>query len=496
MKKIKLLNGVLLAIQSGLSIIFITYMLKLNILPDIVNIACIALLVIALLLTSFLFIGKTKVRKIACAFIASILSIIMIAPIVMMKKADHTLRNIQREATVYHAGYEILVRKDDKATILNDLTEYKFGIDISYDQKSANEALKSISKKLNGITLQYTEYNSSASLWEALVDKKEVDVVLIESTFYEMFAESYAASGDSVSNYVKKVENITVTIEIEKPVEPNPDEDKKDEKPKTLNKSPFVIYVSGIDVAGKITMRSRSDVNILIVINPNTKKMLLTTVPRDTYVPFPGITNGMYDKLTHAGIYGDNCSVSIATLEQHIYTGVKIDRWIRVNFTSVKRIVDALGGITVESQFDFSMNGYRFVKGKNYLNGNQALAFSRNRKSFAEGDRQRGKNQLEVIKGIFYKATTPAILTAYSDILNEIMDCVQTNLTYEDITGLVKMQLTDGASWDISTAPIYATHSYDYCYSMSSAGKIDVAIMSESSRLEVIEKIKAVLRGD
>lgn len=494
LKKIKLFNCITFALQLALSVVFVTYLIKLNILPDSANVICVVVIAIANVLTAFFFAGKTKRKKIACTFISCILCIIMLLPIRVMKITDNTLKNLQGETTVYHTGYEILVRKDDKAKILNDIASYKFGIDTSYDKESANEAIKHISEKLNGTTLDYKEYASSATLWEALVTSKEVDVVIIESTFYDMFDELYAVEGDRADNYVKKVENITVSIEVQKPEAPNPDKDTQPDKQKELNKRPFVLYVSGIDVSGKITMRSRSDVNILIVINPITKKMVLATVPRDTYVPFPGVTNGSPDKLTHAGIYGDNCSVSIATLEEHIYTGVKIDRWIRVNFTSVQRIVDALGGITVESKFDFSQSGYSFVKGKNNLNGAQALAFARNRKSFGEGDMQRGRNQLEVIKGIFAKAISPAILTCYSDILNEISGCIQTNLTYEDITGLVKMQLSDGASWDIDTASIYVNYKYDYCYSMS--GKLCVGVMSEKSRLEVLEKINSVIKGN
>lgn len=478
----------------ALSIVFSVYILKLNVLPDSTNILCIVFLALTLLLSALMLIGNTKPRQILCAFIASLLCIIMVFPIHVMKHTHHTLNNLQGESQVYHTGYEILVRKDDSAQILSDISKYKFGIDTSYDRQSANEALKSISHKLGDIALYYEEYSSSATLWSALVDTKVVDVVLIESNFYEMFKESYASKNDNIENYVKKIENITVAIDVEKPEEkPEKEEDISKEPQKPLNERPFVIYVSGIDIAGKITMRSRSDVNILIVINPKTKKMVLATVPRDTYVPFPGVTNGEYDKLTHAGIYGNNCSVSIATLEQYIYTGVKIDRWIRVNFTSVERIVDALGGITVESQYNFSLHGHSFVKGKNHLNGEEALAFSRNRKSFAQGDMQRGRNQLEVIKGIFAKAISPAILSGYSDILNEITDCVQTNLSYEDITGLVKMQLSDGASWDIDTASIYVEYKDDYCYSLGSANC--VGVMSEKSRLEVLGKINDVLNG-
>ena len=492
MKKLKLINIVLFAAQMALSIVFSIYILKLNVLPDKTNVLCIVFLSLALLLSAALLIGRTLPRQILCACISGFLCIIMVFPVRIMEHTDHTLMNLQGESKVYHTGYEILVRKDDSAQILNDISKYKIGVDISLDKEAAKEVLKSISDKLGGIQLICEEYSQSRVLLNDLIDTKVIDVAIIESNFYEMFKEDYAAQNDNIENYVRKIENITVTIDVEEPAEPTPEE-KPVEPVKPLNARPFVIYVSGIDVAGKITTRSRSDVNILIVINPKTKKMILVTVPRDTYVPFPGVTNGEYDKLTHAGIYGSNCSVSIATLEQHIYTGVKIDRWIRVNFTSVERIVDALGGITVESQYDFTQNGHSFVKGKNYLNGKEALAFSRNRKSFAQGDMQRGRNQLEVIKGIFAKAISPAILPAYSEVLNEIKDCIQTNLSYEDITGLVKMQLSDGSSWNIDTASIYVEYKNDYCYSLGSANC--VGVMSEKSRLEVLGKINAVLDG-
>lgn len=493
LKKLNLLSSLLFSIQAALSVAVSVYLLKLNFLPDSVNIICITGIVILLIISAFLLIGRSKYRKAVCSVIAGIMSLLMIVPIGFMQKTDYTLSNLQGETVIRHTGYEILVRKDDVAAILNDIATYRIGIDTSYNRESALEALKSISDKLEGANLEYIEYSDSSALWQALVEEKSVDVVVIESSFYDIFEELYLTKNDTIDNYVKKVENITVSIKVDPPS--GSSESNKIEEQTSLNKRPFVIYVSGIDVAGKITMRSRSDVNILIAVNPLTKKMVLATVPRDTYVPFPGVTNGQYDKLTHAGIYGDNCSVSIATLEEYIYTGVKIDRWIRVNFTSVERIVDALGGITVESEYNFSQSGHSFVKGKNYLNGSQALAFARNRKSFEMGDMQRGRHQLEVIKAIFTKAISPAILTGYSEVLEEVMDCIQTNLSYEDITKLVKMQLSDGASWEIEKASIYVDYKYDVCFSVSSSDKLCVGVMSETSRQEVVDKILMVLNG-
>lgn len=492
MKKPRLLSTILFSIQSALSIIFIIYIFKLNVLPDLYAFFCVLGILLFAIVTAFLTFLPGKGKQIASACISLILSIIMMFPIHVFRKTDNTLQNIQGETNIYHSNFEVVVRADDPAKVLNDIGNYRVALENQHDYASAKEALAGIESKIQK-SLNVTEYVGHTALWNALVETKEADAILIDHSFYEMFADFYELNGDTVDNHVKVIEQVTVSVSVETPPVVVPPV--KDPSPqKELNERPFVIYISGIDVAGRITTRSRSDVNILIVINPVTKNMLLVTVPRDTYVPFPGVTNGAYDKLTHAGIYGDNCSVSIATLEQYIYTGITVDRWIRVNFTSLERIVDALGGITVESQFNFRSGNYYYVKGPNELNGKQALAFARNRKSFAEGDMQRGRNQLEVIKGIFNKAISPSILSAYSQILDEVTDCIQTNLSYDDITQLVKMQLSDGASWTIETDSIYVDYKYDYCYSMSGQ-KLCVGVMSEQSRQKVLSKINAVLNG-
>ena len=491
MKKPKLIGAILYSVQLALSAVLVFYIFKLNVLPDSVVFGCVLVLTLFAAAGAFLLFLKGTAKKIICACISLILSILLLIPIRVFRKTDSTLNNLQGETNTYHSNYEVVVRQDDEAEILSDLIGYKIGLDTAYNQASAEEALADIERKIES-QLEVLEYGGSSALWTALTETRETDAILIDHSFYEMFREAYEAQNDQIENHVKIVDKITVSVDIETPPTASPST--PPEESLQLWERPFVIYVSGIDVAGKITTRSRSDVNILIAINPNTKKMILVTVPRDTYVPFPGVTDGAYDKLSHAGIYGVICAVSIATLEQYIYTGITIDKWIRVNFTSVERIVDALGGITVESQYNFSSGNYTFVKGMNELDGKQALAFARNRKSFAEGDMQRGRNQLEVIKGIFNKAISPAILSSYSEILDEIADCVQTNLSYSDITGLVKMQLSDGASWQIDTASIYVDYKYDYCYSMSGQ-KLCVGVMSEESRLEAIEKINSVLNG-
>lgn len=494
------------AAQITASATFIFYIFKLGILPGkMVLLSTLAVCLLAIL-SGFLLIKKYKIFALITPLI---IAVMLCFPIHVMKTLDNTLGRLQGETDGYHSKFEILVRNDDKAQKLSDISEYITGIDMTHDEASAEAVIKEINKRLNS-NINIKKYESAPEVWAALTQDKTVDAVIIDHAFYEMYREMFSEQGDSVDNYVKAIENITVSIKSAKVTPSSPSvsiqtpgqsfDPSGNETPSTdpiiinreLCEKPFVIYVSGIDIDGPITLRSRSDVNILIVVDPLKKNMLLVTVPRDTYVPFPGVSNGQPDKLTHAGIYGNNCSVSIATLEQYIYTGIHIDRWIRVNFTSVVKMVDALGGITVQSHYDFSAGGYHFNKGANHVNGAQALMFARERKSFALGDMQRGRHQLEVIKGIFNKAISASILTSYDKILNVISNNIQTNISYSEIAALSKMQLEDNASWNIEMMSIDVEYEYNKCYSMPGMD-LCVGIMDETSRINAVNAINNIL---
>lgn len=251
----------------------------------------------------------------------------------------------------------------------------------------------------------------------------------------------------------------------------------------------FNIYISGIDVAGSISKNSRSDVNIIMTVNPDTKQILLTSTPRDFYVEIPGVSGGAKDKLTHAGVYG--VDASMRTLEQ-LY-GVDISYYARVNFTSVISIVDALGGVEVESAQAFrTKSGHSFSEGTNYLNGEQALAFARERKSFAAGDRQRGKNQEAVIEAILNKMMSPAMLRNANQIIESVSHCVETNMLRDEMTELINMQLDDPAVWDIESQAADGKGSSAACYS-SGSQKLYVMIPDDMIVEECKQKIQAVI---
>jgi len=221
----------------------------------------------------------------------------------------------------------------------------------------------------------------------------------------------------------------------------------------------FILYISGIDTYGSISSRARSDVNMLMVVNPSEGRVLLVNTPRDFYVPFRG-QDGLKDKLTHAGVYG--IGVSLGTLED-LYD-IDIDYYLRINFSSVVEVVDALGGIDVDSEFEFSSQGYDFTVGLNHLDGEQALAFSRHRYSFDGGDRTRGLNQQRVIAGIIDRITAPSILAKYDRTLNAVGGSLETSMPRSAMSDLVKRQISSGTAWQIDTISVDGEGALDYTF--------------------------------
>jgi len=238
-----------------------------------------------------------------------------------------------------------------------------------------------------------------------------------------------------------------------------------------VQEQPFNIYISGIDVYGEITQESRSDVNLIVTVNPQKHKILITTTPRDYYVAIPGVSGDAKDKLTHAGIYGIQTSMS--TLE-NLY-GTEIPFYARVNFSSVIDIVDAMGGIDVRSEVGFTTSKASgtvvdIKEGMNHLNGKQALAFVRERKAFLTGDNQRGKNQEALLEALIKKAISPMFLFQANDVINSVIGNAETNMSESQMKALIKMQLNDLEGWEIESVAATGDDSgKQYCYSYSSA---------------------------
>lgn len=246
---------------------------------------------------------------------------------------------------------------------------------------------------------------------------------------------------------------------------------------------PFVVYISGIDTHGSIDTTARSDVNMLAVINPVERKVLLVNTPRDYYVQLRG-TSGLPDKLTHAGIYGVHTSRQ--TLED-LYD-VKIPHYVRMNFTSLVKLIDTIGDIEVNSQYSFNS----FSQGVNVLDSKRALEFARERYSFQDGDRQRGRNQQLVIEGIINKLSEPATMARYPAILNALEGTFQTNIGQQTIRQFINMQLDDMKKWQVESISVDGNGDIRPTYSMG-ATSLYVMVPDQQSVDAAQEKIQEYL---
>ena len=366
-----------------------------------------------------------------------------------------------------------IVLKDDPAQSIYDTKDYTFGILAANDRENTNKALAEVQAAI-GKEPATIEYQDNDTLIDALY-AKDVKVIVINEANRSPIEEYYKTFSDDT--------RVLNTHKVETVIQ-------EDEKLDDITKTPFNVYLSGIDVYGSIKATSRSDVNVIVTVNPNTKQILLTSTPRDYYVPLT-VSNGIPDKLTHAGIHGVDCS--IGTLE-NLY-GIDIDYYVRVNFTSVRKIVDLLGGVKVYSDYDFTSDwGPSFKKGYNQVNGKQALAFCRERHHFANGDYQRGRDHQHMIEAILNKAMSPDILPNYADLLKTASKNFQTNMSTQEITALAKMQLNDMSQWTIKYANAAGQGASKTTYSYQSR-KLYVCVPDYNSVAKLTKRINKVLKA-
>lgn len=251
------------------------------------------------------------------------------------------------------------------------------------------------------------------------------------------------------------------------------------------------VYISGIDTYGDISSQSRSDVNLLLTYNQFTGQSLLTTTPRDYYVTLPGVSQGEKDKLTHAGIYGVETSMSTLA---NLY-GVDVESYIRVNFSSLIDIVDAMGGVTIDSAVSFTTGAntgevFSVYEGENYLNGAQALAFARERYSFADGDAQRGRNQQVLLKGLLSQMFSMNGIKNLHKVILSVAQYLETDMSLSQMQGFIKSIVKGALYTEMLTMDATGTGSKAYCYSHS-GGALYVTIPDESS----VNEIKSVMAG-
>ena len=380
---------------------------------------------------------KKKIRKTFCFFCIFWIIIMLSVSFYLCKTLGVLLGNGDSKYKLEH--YSVIVLKSSKLKKVEDIRSKKVGY-----YKKTTGALEANDKLKEKVKVKYKSYTEPKVMLDDL-DNKKTSAIIVEDSIKSIMKEE----NPDFSKKYKVIYTFKIKVKSESTL-----------KDVDVSKKTFVIYLSGIDTYGEISSVSRSDVNIVVVVNPKTKQVLLISVPRDYYVQLHG-TKGVKDKLTHAGIYGTD--MSIKTLEDLL--SVDINYYFKVNFTSVIDIVDVLGGLDVYSDYTFiSYSGYSFKQGYNSVNGEEALDFVRTRKAFSEGDRQRGKNQQALIDAIIQKSTSKKIITKYNSLLDAINGKYQTNMPSKKIISLIKMQLNDMAKWNVTSFGLEGTDSTNYTY--------------------------------
>lgn len=445
-----------------LAFIFAISVISTQMLPGkLIAVIILALVLIVVLVGLLTWKSRYRGRYIAGIVLSVLMCVVFGIGTSYVFRTVSTVKNITTVRTET-AAVGIYVRADDANDFSSVAASYTYGILTEQDRENTDEAIAQINEEF-GITLNTQTYDGLPQLMDGLFSS-EVDAIIVNSAYIGLLQEMEGY--EDAESRIREVQMTYVEREVEETVTPSEvPEDRLTgvtEETEGQDGMTFTVFISGIDTRGELTEKSRSDVNILASINTATKQVVLISTPRDYYVPL-SISNGAKDKLTHAGIYGVNvCMDTLAMLYN-----VNVDYYFRVNFGGFVEIIDALGGVTVDSEVAFSTDNYTFAEGSNELNGEAALEFVRERYAFASGDRQRGRNQLALIRGVINKALSPQLLMNYTTVLSALEGSFETSVPYDTISTLVREQLDQGGEWNIVSYSVDGTGDSQIPYSMS-----------------------------
>ena len=411
-----------------------------------------------------IFLQKTKKSPLVTTVVLVIFSLVSLVGIFGFKQMIDITNRMNQTAAFSEVEMSIVVPKESDIKDVSQLTSVQAPTKVD---KNNIEILMSALKKDKKVD----DVASYQEAYDNLKSGKSKAMVL---------SGSYASLLESVdSNYASNLKTI-YTYKIKK---------KNSNSANQVDSRVFNIYISGIDTYGPISTVSRSDVNIIMTVNMNTHKILLTTTPRDAYVKIPGGGADQYDKLTHAGIYG--VETSEQTLED-LY-GTKIDYYARINFTSFLKLIDQLGGVTVHNDQAFTQGKFDFPVGDIQMNSEQALGFVRERYNLDGGDNDRGKNQEKVISAIVNKLASLKSVSNFTSIVNNLQDSVQTNMSLNTINALANTQLESGSKFTVTSQAVTGTGStgqlISYAMPNSSLYMMKLDDSSVASASQAIKKL-------
>ena len=462
-KNWKLAAGILLSVQLLLAFVTIGIIIWLDLLP-VVYLLLISLVLLWLVTVVYYFcysgiqkeLPREKKKKrlyikrsVGCT-ISAFVMVFCVAISSMLVQAGNTLNRISNQVTMTDT-VSVYVLKENPAQDMLDAKDYVFAVTENFDYDKTKTTVEEINTQV-GKTIQTQSFETILDMVDALYEGS-VDAMILNVAYVDLIEsqEDY----EDFSLKTKTLFDHETEVVVENPVET---------QNKDITKNSFIVYISGSDTRNSsLTGNTRSDVNILAVVNPTTKQVLLINTPRDYYIDITA-SPGAKDKLTHCGVYGIDCSMdSLALLYDE-----PIDYYAKISFSGFETLIDAIGGITIESEKSFyTKDNYYIREGTNTLNGAYALSYVRERKAFADGDNARGRHQMQMIEAIIAKVCSgTTILSNYSAILDSMEGMFTTNMSQADISALVKMQLSDGASWNVKSFAVSGKGSKQHVYSM------------------------------
>lgn len=430
-----LISKITIFLAAIVYIVFFYFLNKYNILPIRYRFILLGLILLILLIFTLLIFKRKRTGKPVKAFFIIILFLISVFEGLFMSYANtsiQTVEKINQKKDVNKTKMSFVVLKDSPLETIGDLEETQVGIAKKMDSENIKETLKKYKEKADE-DLNVEDFGDYLTLGQSLINGN-VQAILLNENFRQMLDDTIGGFSDQTrvlkSFSVKGNDKLNQNKEVEKG-------------------QSFNVYISGIDTYGDLSTVSRSDVNLIVSVNPKKGKILITTIPRDTYVNIAGLGDYANDKLTHAGLFG--VETSIKTLENLL--DINIDYYAKVNFSTLTQLIDLLNGIEVDNPVAFeTIHGkYSFPQGRIHMDGDMALSFSRERYHLAEGDFDRGKNQVRVMTGIIRKLLSTETLLNFNSIAEVALDSVNTNMPYDKMIEMVNGQIDKPKEWKIKS---------------------------------------------
>ena len=490
-KRVRSATVTWLFLAAASAVLFITFWCF-PISPAKARIALFAVLALLLGITGYFSLKKTRNRKrTGVSVLNSLLALSLLMVALILPQTGNDIRKIIKDlpdveesriavyalTTDYKADHIEVFRNSGYITAFTDLQDYKnlqFITQKAVDQENQAFAIEEIQKKLD---VEKLWLNETDNLWDAVQALYDGNgqALIMNQAYADTVEEEFP--GFLTDTFIVDIFTRQQAAEYTKPID--------------ITKDPFTVFIAGSDSRdAELALRTRTDVDIIMAVNPKTKQILICSLPRDAYIPNPAMSDS-YDKLTHMGIY--TISNSVKSLTQ--YLGFDVDRYLLVNFATYKTIVNALGGVDIENPYAFSIGQTDFPAGQIHLNGDNALSYVRARYSLPNGDFGRNEHQIIVLRAMIKKILSPDIINNFAELLDALNGMFLTNISKNSIWAFMSMQVNDMASWDIIQYHITGTVGGAECASMPGRN-LSVVFPNENQVKFVKEEVEKILRGE